>query len=114
MPGEREARIGIVGDLVLGEHAEEAFAAATRPAWGTLEPWVRGLDLFVATFDGTFPGSDLKPWEPRVFAGRHCLDSVPAGKQTLFNLANNHVFDGGMQGFLALRRALEARGIASV
>jgi poly-gamma-glutamate capsule biosynthesis protein CapA/YwtB (metallophosphatase superfamily) len=107
-------RIGVAGDLVFGSNAERALGKVGSTAWGAFKTWARGLDLFIITFDSTFPGPDLKPWEPRVFAGMNCVYSVPLGRRTLFNLANNHAFDGGSMGFAATCRALTSRGIEVV
>jgi capsule synthesis protein PGA_cap len=109
-----EARLGVAGDLVLGANAEAALSHAPAGAWEPLAAWARDLDLCVVTLDATFPGPDPKPWRPLLFAGPHCVDRLPRGRQTLVNLGNNHAFDGGTPGFVALRDALERRGISTV
>jgi hypothetical protein len=112
--GRDDVRVGVAGDLVLGANAESAFAAAPETSWAPLAAWAGSLDLFIITLDATFPGPDPKPWHPRLFAGPHCLDRIPRGRQTLLNMGNNHAFDGGAAGFAALRDALAVRGIATV
>jgi capsule synthesis protein PGA_cap len=111
-PGQ--PRIGVMGDIVVGANAEEAFAATPARFAPAIHAWASGLDLLVVTLDATFSGPDLKSWAPRVFAGPRCLDTLPRGKLTLVNLANNHAFDGGSGGFLALTESLRSRGFATV
>jgi hypothetical protein len=111
-PDRDAPRIGITGDVVVGAAAEAAVG--TRAFAPVLDAWAAELDLLVVAFDATFPGADLKPWRPLVFAGPRILDALPRGRCTVFNLATNHAFDGGAGGFADLHAALLARGIPSV
>jgi poly-gamma-glutamate synthesis protein (capsule biosynthesis protein) len=111
-PAAGPPRIGVTGDVVVGAAAEAAIGASIfAPA---LAAWARALDVLVVSFDATFPGDDPKPWRPLVFCGPRSLDALPRARDTVFNLATNHVFDGGAEGYLALRAALGARGVAAL
>lgn len=110
---DAQPRIGIVGDVVIDRIGSSSLKAVNQP-WGFLTDLIRGLDLFIVTFDGTLDGSDPKSGGIRVISDEGAIDSIPKGRQTLFNLANNHAFDSGIGGFTRMCRSLRERGIAWV
>ena len=107
-------RILVAGDIVVSQNGCERLSSESVDVWGDLAHWVAAHDLFIVTLDGTFPGDDPKPTEPRVVNGAPVVDSIPAARQTVVNLANNHAFDMGLAGFHALRAALRARNFEVV
>lgn len=106
-----DLKIGAIGDIVCNHYAEEYFSKNKINPWNkSVNDWVSSLDILFITFDGTFPGSNLKGWEPRVINGTNIVDILPRAKNTIINLGNNHAFDAGYEGFKKMTNYLENKG----
>tara|TARA_Y100000591_G_scaffold333148_1_gene374137 strand:- start:6914 stop:8044 length:1131 start_codon:yes stop_codon:yes gene_type:complete len=106
-----DVKIGAIGDIVCNHYAEKFFSKNKINPWSkSVIEWVSNLDILLITFDGTFPGSNLKDWEPRVINGENIIDILPRAKNTIINLANNHAFDAGYEGFKKMTDYLDDKG----
>ncbi|WP_019877386.1 CapA family protein [Sporichthya polymorpha] len=111
----REARLAIVGDVMLGRRVGAAIR--DDPA-GPLRPTatrLAGADLTIGTFESTLSrlgrptqGEDSFSADPAV------LDGLELAGFDLLSLANNHVGDFGARSLVDTVRRLRAAGFATV
>lgn len=105
-------RIAAVGDLLL-----TTPYGTDSPGRGmdTLSTEVKELfaeaDLTLANLECTLPTDDLVAGEPRVLTTEKQLESLFSAGVNLVTLANNHAFDGGMNGFNKTTARLTQLGI---
>jgi poly-gamma-glutamate synthesis protein (capsule biosynthesis protein) len=111
------ARIGLVGDVMLGRKTAETLAE--RPAehpWGDVRDRLKAADLTLGNLECALCEGGTAARKRFTF---RCPpeDGVPALEAGGFDgvaLANNHVLDFGPEGLVETLEALEGSGIAAV
>ena len=114
--GEGDARIGFVGDVMLGRNVDDRWGDPARgPAgvWDGMLDYLEGLDGLVCNLECCL--SDRGTPRDRVYTFRADPDwAVPAlraGGVDAVSLANNHVLDFGPPAFADTLASLDAGGI---
>jgi poly-gamma-glutamate synthesis protein (capsule biosynthesis protein) len=115
--GADRARIGLVGDVMLGRGVDQRWGGPDRdPAgiWDGMRDRLRDLDGLVCNLECCL--SNRGEPRDRVFTFRASPDwAVPAlraGNVTVASLANNHVLDFGPDAFADTMASLDAAGVA--
>ena len=112
-----DARIGFVGDLMLGRSVADRWAESDDPegVWGTTLPRLRELDALVANLEccvsdrgERWPGKAYYFRSPPSFA----LPALEAAGASFVSLANNHVLDYREPALRDTRTHLADAGIA--
>jgi poly-gamma-glutamate synthesis protein (capsule biosynthesis protein) len=116
-PGGR-ARIGLVGDIVLGRRVTEAFRRGKAPEafWGNVRPELQGLDAVVGNLEGAITTTTQR-YGHGFKAFHFCADPgtiaiLSTGNLRCVATANNHILDGNPVGLADTIQYLDAAGIA--
>ena len=115
--GDVDARLGFVGDVMLGRGVDERWAdGPPTGVWGTMLDRVRALDGLFCNLECCLSARG-SPRPGRTYHFRATPDwAVPAlraGGVTWAGLANNHVLDFGSGAFADTLERLASGGIAS-
>jgi len=113
--GDADARLGFVGDVMLGRGVDERWADGPPAGiWGTMLDRVRALDGLFLNLECCLSGRG-SPREGRTYHFRAdpawAVPALRAGNATWASLANNHVLDFGPDAFSDTLAALSAGGI---
>lgn len=111
------ARLGFVGDLILGRDVSAKLTGGFPPAalWGDVRPHLLATDAMIGNLEGPITTHD-KRW-PRLKsyyfrADPLAVEALTAGNFHCLALANNHMLDFQGQGIADTRRHLARAGIA--
>jgi len=116
--GAKVARIGFVGDLMLGRLVSEQLRHGRTPesCWGDIGPLMRQADGVIANLECAIT-THAQPWQrtPKVFhfgAVPKAIDVLRAGNIRVVSLANNHILDFETAGLFETLDYLDSAGIA--
>ncbi|QWC20778.1 CapA family protein [Halorubrum sp. 2020YC2] len=113
----RAARIGFVGDLMLGRSVADRWADADDPAgvWGTTLPRLRDLDALVGNLECCVSDRGER-WPDKTYYFRSppsfAVPALEAAGASFVSLANNHVLDYREPALRDTRTNLSDAGIA--
>ena len=112
-----DARIGFVGDLMLGRSVADRWADADDPAgvWGSTLPRLRELDGLVGNLECCVSDRGER-WPDKVYYFRSppsfAVPALEAAGASFVSLANNHVLDYREPALRDTRRHLADAGVA--
>lgn len=112
---EPTARVGFVGDLMLGRGVDSYHHNRPPTAlWGDVLPWLDSLDGVFGNLECCLSNRG-SPRPGRTYHFRASpdwtLSALTRGNLSWLSLANNHVLDYGVQAFNDTRRHLDTAGI---
>ena len=112
-----DARIGLVGDLMLGRSVADRWADADDPAgvWGSTLPRLRRLDGLVGNLEGCLSDGGTR-WPEKTYYFRSppsfAVPALEAAGTAFVSLANNHALDYRAPALRDTRTHLSEAGIA--
>lgn len=112
-----DARIGLVGDLMLGRSVADRWADADDPAgvWGSTLPRLRQLDGLVGNLEGCISDGGTR-WPDKTYYFRSppsfAVPALEAAGTAFVSLANNHALDYQTPALRDTRTHLSEAGIA--
>ncbi|MFB6140499.1 MAG: CapA family protein [Halosimplex sp.] len=101
VPGDADARIGFVGDVMLGRNVDDRWSAdGVEPAgvWGGTLDDLRALDGLLLNFEGTISArGERRPDRTYYFRAdpSWAIPALEAANTAYASLANNHLLDYG-------------------
>jgi poly-gamma-glutamate synthesis protein (capsule biosynthesis protein) len=117
LAGSVDARLGFVGDVMLGRSVDDRWAEAERPAgvWGSTLGRVRDLDGLVLNLECCLSTRGRR-WPDRTYYFRAdpgwAVPALEAAGATVASLANNHALDFGTTALADTRTHLADADVA--